>query len=127
MVRIDAWKAPDGGIIQMGQTKFAILLCTLLGIVGAQASEVPPKTQAAVKALRNQPAVKAALEQIHREDERTLDLGGVTQPQQPDGTPPAGGVEERDDVDLVFPGSGDHAHHIGEIRPREKVRGDRVL
>jgi tripeptide aminopeptidase len=57
----------------MGQIKFAILLCVLLSVGEARAAEVPPKTEAAVKALRNQPAVKAALEQIRREDERTLE------------------------------------------------------
>jgi tripeptide aminopeptidase len=51
---------------------FALLLCTLLGVMEARAAEVPPKTEAALKALRNQPAVKSALEQIRREDERTL-------------------------------------------------------
>ncbi len=56
----------------MGQVKFALLLVTVFGIAVAQASEVPPKTQAAVKALGNQPAVKAALERIQRDDERTL-------------------------------------------------------
>lgn len=56
----------------MSQVKFALLLCALFGITGVQASEVPAKTSAAVKALRNQPAVKAALEQIQRDDERTL-------------------------------------------------------
>jgi tripeptide aminopeptidase len=57
----------------MGQVKFAILLCVLLSIGEARAAQVPPQTEAAVKGLRNQPAVKAALEQIRREDERTLE------------------------------------------------------
>jgi tripeptide aminopeptidase len=56
----------------MGQARFVLLLCASLGAVAAQAS-VPPKTEAAIKTLRNQPAVKAALEQIRREDERTLE------------------------------------------------------
>jgi len=56
----------------MGQAKFALLLCTLLGVLQAQASEITPKAEAAIKTLRNQPAVKAALAQIQREDERTL-------------------------------------------------------
>jgi len=55
----------------MKQARFALLLSVLLGIVEAHAS-VAPKAEAAVKALRNQSSVKAALEQIQRNDERTL-------------------------------------------------------
>lgn len=51
----------------------ALLLCALSCVLQAQAAEVPPQTAAAIKALRNQPAVKAALEQIRRDDERTLE------------------------------------------------------
>jgi acetylornithine deacetylase/succinyl-diaminopimelate desuccinylase-like protein len=55
----------------MNQARFALLLTVFLGIVEAHAS-VAPKAEAAVKGLRNQPSVKAALEQIQRNDERTL-------------------------------------------------------
>jgi tripeptide aminopeptidase len=51
----------------------ALLLWALLGVIQAQASGVTPKTEAAIKTLRNQPSVKAALEQIRRDDERTLE------------------------------------------------------
>src|SRR5689334_7500410 len=60
----------------MGTVSFkytrALGLCALLGVMQAQASGVPAKTEAAIKVLRNQSAVKAALEQIQRDDERTL-------------------------------------------------------
>jgi len=57
----------------MGQLRSscALLLCALLGAMSVHASGTA-KTETTVKTLRNQPAVKAALEQIRREDERTL-------------------------------------------------------
>ena len=51
----------------------AVLLWASLAVIQAQASGVTPKTEAAIKTLRNQPSVKAALEQIRRDDERTLE------------------------------------------------------
>lgn len=49
----------------------ALVLCTLLGVMqGAEGSTA--KTEAVFKTLRAQPSVKTALEQIRREDERTL-------------------------------------------------------
>jgi tripeptide aminopeptidase len=60
----------DGRIVSVKST-YVLLLCAFLGV--AQASGVPPKTEAALKTLRNQPGVKAALEQIRRDDERTLE------------------------------------------------------
>jgi tripeptide aminopeptidase len=62
----------DGRTVRVKYTG-ALLLCALLAVVEAQASGVPPKTEAAIKTLRNQSSVKAALEQIRRDDERTLE------------------------------------------------------
>jgi tripeptide aminopeptidase len=62
----------DGRTVRVKYT-CALLLCALLGVIEAQASGVAPKTAAAIKTLRNQPSVKAALEQIRRDDERTLE------------------------------------------------------
>jgi acetylornithine deacetylase/succinyl-diaminopimelate desuccinylase-like protein len=57
----------------MSQVKLALLLCALLSMVEARASESRPKAEATVKALRNQSSVKSALERIQRDDERTLE------------------------------------------------------
>lgn len=67
-------------LVETGRSRFAahlkltcmLALCTWSCVLQSQAAEVSAQTHAAVKALRNQPAVKAALEQIRREDERTL-------------------------------------------------------
>lgn len=56
----------------MGQAKYSLLLFAALAVMGAHASEITPKAEAAIKALRKQPAVQAALEQIERNDELTL-------------------------------------------------------
>lgn len=52
----------------------ALLLCALSCVVQSEAAEAAAaKTDAVFKALRSQSAVEAALKQIHREDERTLE------------------------------------------------------
>lgn len=58
--------------LRPGRT-FAVLLWTsLFALESGAAGVVTAKTEAAFKSLRSQAAVKAALEQIRREDERTL-------------------------------------------------------
>lgn len=54
----------------MGYAKCAVLLWAVAFAAGAQAADA--RTSAVFKTLNGQPAVKAALEQIRREDERTL-------------------------------------------------------
>lgn len=52
----------------------ALLLCALLCVLESQTAEASTaETEAVFKTLRGQSAVKAALEQIRREDERTLE------------------------------------------------------
>ncbi len=60
--------------IESASVKLACMVCLFGALLGieAHASDTTSKNQAVFKTLSNKPAVKAALEQIRREDERTL-------------------------------------------------------
>lgn len=60
--------------ISSASVKLACVVCLFSALLGLEAriAEASAKNQAVFKTIGNQPAVKAALEQIRREDERTL-------------------------------------------------------
>jgi acetylornithine deacetylase/succinyl-diaminopimelate desuccinylase-like protein len=60
--------------IKAASVKLACAVCLFSALLGleARAADASAKNQAVFKALSTKPAVKAALEQIRREDERTL-------------------------------------------------------
>lgn len=60
--------------ISSASVKLACVVCLFSALLGLEAriAEASAKNQAVFKTIGNKPAVKAALEQIRREDERTL-------------------------------------------------------
>jgi len=61
-------------MVASGRVKFVSVLCLLSAVFAfeAPAADASSKNEAVFKTLNGKPAVKAALEQIRREDERTL-------------------------------------------------------
>lgn len=61
-------------VVAAGSVKLASVVCLFSAVLACEAvaADAPSKNQAVFKTLSSKPAVKAALEQIRREDERTM-------------------------------------------------------